>query len=97
MKFTRNVLLILLMVASTLSPNPFVSAQEESSESSEHFSMLFMGVDTGDLGRVDQGRSDTMMVMDINKEQETGILARIARDAYVEIESDGVDRSDGNS
>lgn len=92
MKFTRNVLLILLMVTSTLSPNPFVSAQEESSESSEHFSMLFMGVDTGDLGRVEQGRSDTIMVMDMSKEEETGILASIPRDAYVEIEGYGLDK-----
>ncbi|HAQ2946358.1 TPA: NAD-dependent epimerase/dehydratase family protein [Enterococcus faecium] len=35
----------------------------------ESFSVLLMGIDTGDLGRVDQGRSDTMMVATVSPEE----------------------------
>ena len=42
----------------------------------ESFSVLLMGIDTGDLGRVDQGRSDTMMVATVSPEdQQTTIVS----------------------
>lgn len=51
----------------------------------EPFSVLLMGIDTGDLGRVDQGRSDTMMVATVNPETNKTTLVSIPRDSYVDI------------
>ena len=51
----------------------------------EPFSVLLMGLDTGDLGRVDQGRSDTMMVATVNPETNKTTLLSIPRDSYVDI------------
>lgn len=36
----------------------------------EPFSVLLLGVDTGSLGRSEQGRSDTIMVATVNPEKE---------------------------
>lgn len=44
-----------------------------------------MGIDTGDLGRVDQGRSDTMMVATVSPEDKQTTIVSIPRDTYVEI------------
>ncbi|HAP4693082.1 TPA: transcriptional regulator [Enterococcus faecalis] len=51
----------------------------------ESFSVLLMGIDTGDLGRVDQGRSDTMMVATVSPEDKQTTIVSIPRDTYVEI------------
>lgn len=51
----------------------------------ESFSVLLMGIDTGDLGRVDQGRSDTMMVVTVSPEDKQTTIVSIPRDTYVEI------------
>lgn len=51
----------------------------------ESFSVLLMGIDTGDLGRVDQGRSDTMMVATVSPEDKQTTIVSIARDTYVDI------------
>ncbi|MFL2079869.1 LCP family glycopolymer transferase [Marinilactibacillus psychrotolerans] len=51
----------------------------------EPFSVLLMGIDTGDLGRDYQGRSDTMMVMTINPNTESTTIVSIPRDTYTEI------------
>ena len=49
------------------------------------FSVLLLGVDTGDLGRVDQGRSDTMMVLTVNPETEKTTITSLQRDTYIMI------------
>nr|WP_244244566.1 LCP family protein [Marinilactibacillus kalidii] len=54
-------------------------------DGNEPFSVLLMGIDTGDMGRVDQGRSDTMMVMTVNPNSEKTTLVSIPRDTYTEI------------
>lgn len=54
-------------------------------ENQEAFSVLLLGVDTGDLGRVDQGRSDTIMVATINPKNQTTTLVSVPRDTYVDI------------
>lgn len=36
----------------------------------EPFSVLLLGLDTGGLGRTEQGRSDTMMVVTVNPQQK---------------------------
>lgn len=49
------------------------------------FSVLLMGIDTGDMGRVDQGRSDTMIIMTVNPSSDKTTLVSIPRDTYTEI------------
>ncbi|WP_028273555.1 LCP family protein [Atopococcus tabaci] len=51
----------------------------------EPFSVLLLGVDTGDLGRTEQGRSDTMMVMTVNPNTNESTIVSIPRDTYTEI------------
>lgn len=53
--------------------------------SNKPFSILLLGIDTGNYGRVDKGRSDTLMVGVVNpKTQKTKIIS-IPRDTYTEI------------
>lgn len=49
------------------------------------FSVLLLGVDTGALGRTEQGRSDTMMVATVNPSTNESVLVSLPRDTYVEI------------
>lgn len=51
----------------------------------ESFSILLLGIDTGDMGRTEQGRSDTIMVATINPNENRTTLVSIARDTYTEI------------
>lgn len=51
----------------------------------EPFSVLLLGVDTGSLGRSEQGRSDTIMVATVNPKQEKTVLVSLPRDTYAEI------------
>ena len=55
----------------------------------ESFSVLLMGIDTGDLGRVEQGRSDTMMVATISPQDNQTTVVSIGRDSYVDIVGHG--------
>lgn len=55
----------------------------------ESFSVLLMGIDTGDLGRVEQGRSDTMMVATISPKDNQTTVVSIGRDSYVDIVGHG--------
>lgn len=54
------------------------------------FSILLMGIDTGDKGRVDRGRSDTMMVMTVNPANKKTTLVSIPRDTRTEIIGKGI-------
>lgn len=54
-------------------------------EAGEPVSILLLGVDTGDLGRTEQGRSDSMVVVTINPHTQKTTLLSIARDTYTEI------------
>lgn len=55
----------------------------------EPFSILLLGVDTGALGRTEQGRSDTMMVATVNPSSDEALLVSLPRDTYVEIVGHG--------
>ena len=57
----------------------------------EPFSVLLLGIDTGDLGRTEQGRSDTLMVATVNPKQGKTTLLSIPRDTYVSIIGHGTD------
>lgn len=60
-------------------------------EKQEPFSILLLGIDTGALGRTEQGRSDTMMVATVNPENKQTTLVSIPRDTYVPIVGHGTD------
>ena len=54
----------------------------------EPFSVL-LGIDTGDDGRVEQGRSDTTIVATVNPRDKQTTLVSLARDTYVDIPGQG--------
>lgn len=51
----------------------------------EPFSILILGIDTGEYGRDEQGRSDVMLVATVNKQNERVTLTSIPRDTRTEI------------
>ncbi len=53
------------------------------------FSVLLLGIDTGDDGRVEQGRSDTTIVATVNPRDKQTTLVSLARDTYVDIPGQG--------
>jgi len=55
----------------------------------DSFSILLLGVDTGDKGRTEQGRSDTMMVMTVNPNTDKTTIVSIPRDTRTEIVGHG--------
>ncbi|GGI66319.1 LCP family protein [Enterococcus alcedinis] len=55
----------------------------------DSFSILLMGVDTGDLGRTDTGRSDAIMVATVSPEDNKTQIVSIPRDTYMEIVGHG--------
>ena len=52
-------------------------------------SILLLGVDSGDLGRTEQGRSDSIVVATINPNTQKMLLLSIPRDTYAEIVGNG--------
>lgn len=59
--------------------------KEVSYEARDPFSILLLGVDTGAKGRIDQGRSDTMMVVTVNPAKKTSTIVSLDRDMYTSI------------
>lgn len=53
--------------------------------SKDPISILLLGVDTGDLGRTERGRSDTMMIVTVNPNTKKSTITSIPRDTYTEI------------
>lgn len=60
-------------------------SEQVSLKNKKPFSILLMGIDTGDQGRVDEGRSDTLMVMTVNPNKKETTLLSIPRDTRTEI------------
>ncbi|WP_225349948.1 LCP family protein [Ligilactobacillus equi] len=60
-------------------------------------SILLLGTDTGDLGRTDKGRTDTMMIATINPQSKRVTLTSIPRDLKVKIDDSGEPYSKINS
>ncbi|MDA9471857.1 LCP family glycopolymer transferase [Enterococcus sp. 5H] len=54
-------------------------------DAQEPFSVLLMGIDTGDMGRTEQGRSDTTMVVTINPKEKKSTMISLDRDILTEI------------
>lgn len=55
----------------------------------EPFSVLLLGLDTGDFGRDDIGRSDTMLVATVNPKENKTTLISIPRDTRMEMVGHG--------
>ena len=84
---------LLLMVVLALVASLWQGPQVQAAPDSEPMSFLFLGIDTGELGRTEQGRSDTIMVMTLNPSHKTLRLVSLPRDTYVNIEGyDGMDK-----
>lgn len=49
------------------------------------FNILLLGIDTGEEGRIDQGRSDTMLLATVNGTGKRSLLMSLPRDTYTEI------------
>lgn len=60
-------------------------------DAQEPFSILLMGIDTGDLGRTEQGRSDTTMVVTINPKEKKSTMISLDRDILTEIVGKGIE------
>lgn len=54
-------------------------------DDAEPFSIVLLGTDTGDLGRTDQGRSDSMMVVTLNPQKGTSTIVSLDRDILAKI------------
>ena len=66
-KLQHLLLILILGLVVSLWQGPQVQAAPESGP----MSFLFLGIDTGELGRTEQGRSDTIMVMTLNPSHKT--------------------------
>ncbi|MHC5247702.1 LCP family glycopolymer transferase [Enterococcus sp. LJL90] len=55
----------------------------------EPFSVLLLGIDTGALGRDEQGRSDTMILATVNPQLGQTTMISLERDTYTEIVGHG--------
>lgn len=60
-------------------------SEKVSIDDQEPFSVLLLGLDTGGLGRTEQGRSDTMMVVTVNPQQKKSTIISLDRDIYTNI------------
>lgn len=64
---------------------PKLNRTEDEIAEGKPFSVLILGIDTGDFGRTDVGRSDTIMVATVNPQKKETLLVSIPRDTYTEI------------
>jgi len=63
--------------------------EDNNIQDGEPFSVLLLGIDTGDFGRNDVGRSDTMLVATVNPKEKKTTLISIPRDTRTEIVGHG--------
>ena len=81
-------------VLHTTRPAEQVTVREEVvdiKDEREPFSVLLMGIDTGDFGRVDDGRSDVMMVVTVNPNTKRTTITSIPRDTLTNISGYGTE------
>lgn len=76
---------MVLMLLLTFTINVVKSPKRINAQESRSKSILLLGVDTGDLGRSDHGRSDVMMLLTVNSSTELITVTSIPRDSYVMI------------
>lgn len=66
-----------------------VRAEPVELDRKEPFSVLILGLDTGEYGRTEKGRSDVIVVATVNPHTERISLTSIPRDTYTEIVGKG--------
>ncbi|WP_368252257.1 LCP family protein [Enterococcus sp. 2201sp1_2201st1_B8_2201SCRN_220225] len=54
-------------------------------DATDPFSILLLGLDTGAMGRTEQGRSDTMIVVTVNPTKKQTTMLSLDRDIYTKI------------
>jgi len=72
-------------ISKTISRKTDMRTEDVSIEDSEPFSILLMGIDTGALGRTEQGRSDSMMVVTVNPKTKQSTIVSLDRDILTNI------------
>lgn len=88
----KAVLLVFALILSLPTGLSSVKSIDAQEELAKHTTILLLGIDTGSHGRIDQGRSDVLMVLDLNPTFNEGVLASIPRDSYVNIPAYGMDK-----
>lgn len=61
------------------------SGHQDPVKSDQPINILLLGIDTGSLGRIDTGRSDSMIIATINPKKKKILLTSLERDTYTEI------------
>lgn len=69
--------------------NKIESLKDANLKQGDPITILLLGVDTGDLGRLETGRSDSMMVATVNPSMKKTTITSIPRDTYTEIVGHG--------
>lgn len=86
-----SILMILITVPVLANSDTSGESSDESQRTTNAFSILMLGTDTGEYGRSDQGRSDVLVVATINLESGSVKMSSIPRDTYTEIIGMGFD------
>lgn len=84
--FKRVIIFMLLLVAI---PTTIFIIKAQLLGGNGTFSVLLLGVDTGEYGREDTGRSDIIVAATINPKTNKTIMTSIPRDTYTEIVGEG--------
>lgn len=84
----QKIMFLAMLGIGLLSQALGVHAQTEESVA-EPFTVLMLGVDTGEYGREEVGRSDIIVVASVNPNTETTLMTSIPRDSYTEIIGEG--------
>lgn len=72
-------------ISKTITRKTDMRTEDVSIEDSQPFSILLMGIDTGALGRTEQGRSDSMMVVTVNPKTKQSTIVSLDRDILTNI------------
>lgn len=85
MKQLMTKLFVVMMMVFTVVVGLDSARVEAEVNGEEPFSVLMLGVDTGEYGRSDAGRSDIIVVATVNPASGTTLMTSIPRDTYTEI------------
>ncbi|MGX7108496.1 LCP family protein [Facklamia miroungae] len=87
-KLSKYIVLFSIVISSFFIANVSTHA----TDINKPFAVLLLGIDTGDLGRTEKGRSDVMLIATVNPEEENVVITSIPRDTYVDIPGRGMDK-----
>lgn len=89
-KKISKIILTLALTIGLINLTTIITSPQVQAQSGQ--AVLLLGVDTGDLGRSERGRSDVMMLLTINGIGDKMTLTSIPRDSYVVIPGYGMDK-----